>query len=86
MYDEKRKRIKKDDELIFIKRDNTAQQIKVKVIDLLKYPSFEAMFKDNGPAKFGGSSARKLLTQIRQLYDVGIENKYGVLGIEFLVL
>lgn len=83
LYDEKRQQIELGDKLIFINREDPGQKLSATVTGLLKYPSFAEMFTSNDPTKFGGSSARWLLKQIRQFYTNDLEQKYGVLGIEF---
>lgn len=67
----------------FSNRDNPNQTITTKVVGLLRYQSFEALFAHNDFNKFGGPSVDWLLSQIREFYSPEDEQKYGVIGIEF---
>ena len=46
LFDEKRQKIKIGDTIKFLKEDNQDESFEVKVIGLLRYNSFEDMFKD----------------------------------------
>ncbi|MBP6882047.1 MAG: ASCH domain-containing protein [Candidatus Levybacteria bacterium] len=86
LFDERRKEIEIGDELRFINRDHPQSIIRAKVIDLMRYRSFEEMFKDNNPSDFGGESVDWLMKQIREFYSPEDEMKDGVLGILFKLL
>jgi ASC-1-like (ASCH) protein len=83
LYDSKRQQLQLGEVITFIHRENEAETMTAKVIGLLRYGSFEAMFAHNNPAKFGGSSIDELLDQVRQFYPAEQEHEYGVVGIEF---
>ncbi len=82
LYDEKRQQIQLGDIISFVNRENPEDKIVAKVIGLLRYPSFEDLFTNNDPAKFGGDSVPWLINQIRQFYSEEDEKKYGVIGIQ----
>ena len=46
LFDEKRQKIKLGDTIIFLKDPELVESFKVKVIGLLRYNSFQEMFKD----------------------------------------
>jgi len=86
LFDEKRQGINLGDKIIFINREDPSQTISAQVAGLLRYPSFEKLFTNNDPAKFGGPSVEWLLDQIREFYPVEEEQKYGVVGIQLRVI
>jgi ASC-1-like (ASCH) protein len=86
LYDDKRQLIGLGDELIFTNREHPEQTVKVKVIGLLRYESFESLFTHNNPTNFGGPSIMWLLSQVREFYPLEEEQKYGVVGIEFVLV
>lgn len=61
------------------------QTINATVIGLLRYETFESLFSHNTPAKFGGSSVEWLTNQINKFYNLEEQQRYGVLGIEFVL-
>lgn len=82
LYDEKRQTIALGDSIIFTNTDDDTQALTVKVIGLLRYATFEAMFTHNDPAKFGGTNATELVTALKEYYSEDAQRHYGVLGIE----
>lgn len=46
LYDEKRQKIKVGDTIKFLKEPELKESFKVKVVELLRYDSFEDLFKD----------------------------------------
>ena len=82
LYDEKRAKINLNDHIVFTKITDTSQQLEVVVKGLLRYNSFEELFKDVdynicGPA----NSLEEKLEHIHRIYSIEEEQKYGVLGI-----
>lgn len=82
LYDEKRSTINLNDFIIFHKTTDLSQIIKVKVTGLLRYNSFEDLFKDVdfnicGPA----NDLSEKLNNIHKIYSVEEEKKYGILAI-----
>ncbi len=86
LFDEKRQAIQIGDIVVFTNRENFAETIKVEVIGLLRYSTFSDLFSHNDPAKFGGESADWLLNQIDKFYSLEDQERYGVIGIEFVLL
>ncbi len=83
LYDEKRQLIQLGDIVTFANREQPNQTIDVKVVGLLRYPTFDDMFKRNDPLKFGGESIEWLNNQISEFYSLKDQQQNGVLGIEF---
>lgn len=82
LYDEKRSKITLNDYIVFQKTTDLSQTIKVKVVGLLRYNSFEDLFKDVdfnicGPA----NSLEEKLDSIHKIYSIEEEKKYGILAI-----
>lgn len=82
LYDEKRAKINLNDYIIFHKVTDLSQTLKVKVTGLLRYNSFEDLFKDvdfniSSPA----NSLEEKLNNIHQIYSIDQEHKYGILAI-----
>lgn len=82
LYDEKRAKINLNDFIVFHKTTDLSQTLKVKVTGLLRYNSFEDLFKDvdfniSGPA----NSLSEKLDNIHEIYSYEEEKKYGILAI-----
>lgn len=82
LYDEKRSKINLNDLIIFHKTTDLSSTIKVKVMGLLRYNSFEDLFKDinfniSGPA----ANLEEKLDNIHKIYSIEDEKKYGILAI-----
>lgn len=82
LYDEKRSKINLNDTIVFHKVTNPDEKLEVKVVGLLRYNSFEDLFKDVdynicGPA----DSLEQKLENIHKIYTAEEERKYGVVGI-----
>jgi len=86
LFDEKRQKIAIGDEITFTNRENTAQTVNVKVINLLHDETFHDLFIHNDPNKFGGESVAWLDNQIREFYSEADQRKNGVIGIEFVIM
>ena len=82
LYDEKRAKINLNDYIIFKNIADSTQTLKVKVVGLLRYNTFEDLFKDVdynicGPA----NSLSEKLINIHKIYSEEEEKKYGILAI-----
>ena len=82
LYDDKRSKINLNDFIVFHKTTDLSQTTKVKVIGILRYNSFEDLFKDVdfnicGPA----NSLSEKLSNLHKIYSVKEEKKYGILAI-----
>lgn len=82
LFDEKRSKINLNDYIVFRNIANPRQTLIVKVIGLLRYNSFEDLFKNIdfnicGPA----SCISEKLINIHKIYSEEEEKKYGILAI-----
>lgn len=83
LYDKKRQLIQLDDIVEFTNREAPEQQVPVRVIGLLRYPTFHDLFTHNDLAKFGGKDIEWLKNQISEFYSIDEQHENGVIGIEF---
>ena len=83
LYDEKRQKINIGDSIIFQKEPELESTIEVKVIGLLRYNSFEELFKDFDIEIMADKSMTKqdLLNALEEFYTPEKQKQYGVLGI-----
>lgn len=83
LYDEKRQKINIGDTIVFQKEPELEVTIKVKVIGLLRYDSFENLFEDFDISVMADKSMTKkeLLDVLEEFYTPEKQKKYGVLGI-----
>lgn len=82
LFDEKRAKINLNDYIVFKNVTDLSQTLKVKVVGLLRYNTFEDLFKDVdynicGPA----NNLSEKLTNIHKIYSEEEEKKYGILAI-----
>jgi len=85
LNDEKRQSIEMGDIIKFV-NIKTKQCLKVKVIDLLRYPDFESLFNSYNIHDFGSNNKKTSLDKMRGYYSKDDERKYGVLGIKIELL
>ncbi len=83
--DEKRQSINMGDEIIFTNRD---KKVLVKVTRLFLASSFELLFRKIGWIKAGWSNenSERKMSDLRKIYSVEDENKWGVVGIAFEII
>ena len=83
LYDEKRKKINIGDTIIFQKEPELDITMKVKVIGLLRYNTFEELFEDLNIEIMADKSMTKqdLLDVLQEFYSIEKQKQYGVLGI-----
>lgn len=83
MNDEKRRKIKLGDTIEFVKEPEKAKRLKVKVIGLLRYRTFEDMFQDFDISILADNSMtkEKLIEALEKFYTKEKQEEYGVLGI-----
>lgn len=88
LFDEKRQKIKIGDTIKFLKEDNQDESFEVKVIGLLRYNSFEDMFKDFDISVLSDKSMTKdeLISALEKFYTKEKQAQYGVLGIRIELL
>ena len=87
LFDEKRQQIKIGDTIKFLKEPELSESFNAKVIGLLRYNSFEDMFKDFDISILSDKSMTKneLLEVLEQFYTKEKQKKYGVLGIRIKI-
>ncbi len=83
LFDEKRQQIKIGDTIIFLKEPTLKENIKVKVIGLLRYNTFKDLFNDFDISILSDKKMTKneLLNVLEQFYTKEKQKQYGVLGI-----
>lgn len=83
LFDEKRQQIKIGDVIKFLKEPELNESFNAKVIGLLRYNSFEEMFKDFDISILSDEFMTKdeLISVLEQFYTKEKQEKYGVLGI-----
>jgi len=79
LYDEKRKKIRIGDKIIFYKLPELKEKLIVKVLDLYKEPNFEELFKN---VFYSQEEIDRHIKKIYTIYSKEQEEKYGVLGIK----
>lgn len=87
LYDEKRSKIKLND-LICFTNNETKEELKVKVIGLLRYNNFKSIINDFDISIFSSEEMKKdkLINALNEIYGKEKEEKYGVLGIRFDII
>ena len=83
LYDEKRQKINIGDTIIFQKEPELEIIMKVKVIGILRYNTFEDLFKDFDIEMLADRSMSKqeLLNVLEEFYTPEKQEQYGVVGI-----
>ena len=83
LFDEKRQQIKIGDTIKFLKEPELNESFNVKVVGLLRYNTFEEMFKDFDISVLSDKSMTKeeLINVLEQFYTKEKQKRYGVLGI-----
>ena len=83
LYDEKRRNIKVNDTIKFLKEPDLNESFYVTVIDLLRYDSFEELFRHYDISLLADKSMTKeqLLNVLEEFYPKEKQEIYGVLGI-----
>ncbi len=85
LYDEKRQLINVDDEIIFTNIEDSAKQIRAKVLALHKFSSFEELYANLPLLKCGYTEADVHTASpkdMEEYYSQDKQKKYGVVGIE----
>ncbi len=83
LYDEKRQKINIGDTIIFQKEPELEITMKVKVIGLYRYNTFEELFEDFDIKMLSDISMTKqeLLNVLEEFYTPEKQKQYGVVGI-----
>ena len=83
LYDDRRKNINLGDTIIFHNLNNLEDTISVKVLALLRYPSFADLFKDIDYKLCGSAnSLEEKLERVHTFYTIEQEKKHGILAIK----
>lgn len=85
LFDEKRQKIKLGDTIRFFNENNLSESFLVKVVGLLRYNSFNDMFKDYDISVLSDKCMTKeeLMNTLESFYTKEKQLQYGVLGIRF---
>lgn len=87
LWDEKRQKIKPNDYIIFVNRNNFDQRLKAKVIALHNFESFADLYKKFDKISLGYQKNEQALPQdMEQYYPLEDIQKYGVVGIEIKLI
>ena len=83
LNDEKRQKIKLGDKIKFLKEPDLTELFEARVVELLKYDSFETLFKDYDISILSDKSMTKeeLKFTLEKFYSKEKQQQYGVLGI-----
>lgn len=83
LFDEKRQQIKIGDIIKFLKEPELNESFNAKVVGLLRYNSFDDMFKDFDISILSDKSMTKdeLIAVLEDFYTKEKQKQYGVLGI-----
>lgn len=85
LFDEKRQRIKLGDTIKFLKEPLLSESFRVRVVDLLRYNSFEDLINDFDVGTLANEAMTKeeLIAVLESFYSKERQKQYGVLGIRF---
>ncbi len=88
LYDEKIKKVKIGDTIVFSKLPDLSSKITVKVYGLLMYSKFSELIDDLPIKLMGHKEEQKnyLKNSMYEIYSSEDEKKYGVVGIRFKVI
>lgn len=86
LYDEKRQKIKLGDEIEFSKSET--EKFKAKVVGLIRYQSFEDLFKDFPIGILADKTMTKdeLLNVLSEFYTKEKQQEFGVVGIRIKII
>ena len=86
LNDEKRKKVKEGDIIIF-ENNETLEKISVLVVKIYKFDNFKKLYENIDKTLMGYSNEEEALSSdMEKYYSIEQQNKYGVLGIEFNIL
>lgn len=84
LFDEKRSKIKINDEIVFSLADDMKEQIKANVVGIVRFNTFKELYSAFHFNMFGhpeGTNLENQLKDIRQIYSEEEERKYGAVAI-----
>lgn len=85
LNDDAHKRLRIGDMLVIINR-TTREEVVAKVVGMLRYPTFEALFAAFPARYFGVDDIADVRQEVARWYGAPAEAQYGVLGIKLHVL
>ena len=88
LYNEKRKNLKVNDEIEFLKEPQLEESFKVKVVELIKFPSFTDLIDQYDISLLANkhTSKEELIKDLEKFYPKEEQKKYGVIGIKIELL
>jgi len=89
LYDEKRRRVKAGDVIVFSRLPDKKEKIRVEVVSLSVFKSFHDLFSNFDKSEFGHDQALSIEDQIqlqREHYTPEEEKQYGVVGMHIKLL
>ncbi len=87
LYDERRRNINLGDTITFRNLNDSEDTISVKVLALLRYPTFADFFEDIDYKLCGtANSLEEKLDRVHTFYTVEQEKEYGILAIKIELL
>jgi len=85
LNDEAHQRLRLGDMLVIINR-TSREEVVAKVVGMLRYPTFEALFAAFPPRYFGVNDVPAIRQEVARWYNADAETVHGVLGIKLHVL
>jgi len=85
LNDDAHKRLRLGDMLVIINR-TTREEAVAKVVGMLRYPTFAALFAAFPPRYFGVNDVQEIRQEVARWYHTDAETIHGVLGIKLHVL
>ena len=85
LYDDKRRKIRPGDEILFLKLPENKESIKTKVIEIFVFDSFAKMFEKTRPEPFGHDKSLTVEQRVnmqRSHYSEEEEKRYGIVVIK----
>lgn len=79
--DVKRQKIIAGDKIKFICQNDPDMVLVLSVSNIIISSNFSSLLKKIPPALLGGFSCEQQLSELRNLYSIGIENEYGAMAI-----
>lgn len=88
VYDEKRRRMKIGDEIVFLKRPLEQEKITTKIIGLKTYSNFNELVKDYNIERLYLNTFTKeeFINLLGRFYSEEEQKEFGVVAIEFEVI
>jgi len=89
LFDEKRQKLNVGDTIKFSKLSDLNNKLRVEIVALLRYESFDELVNDFGMEYYGysrGYSVNDFVSSIYKIYSKEKEQQYGVLGIKIRLL